>query len=122
NRLAHYLQAQGIGPGDHVGIYGYNSVEWVESLWAIFKLRAGWVNINYRYVTDELRYIVGNADMVGIIHAPEFGDRIDEIAETLGDLRVRLVMGDDYESAIASSSGERDFPSRSGDDLYILYT
>ncbi|HKE75264.1 MAG TPA: AMP-binding protein, partial [Acidimicrobiales bacterium] len=40
NRLAHHLADQGIGPGDHVGIYGLNSVEWVESLWAIFKLRA----------------------------------------------------------------------------------
>ena len=32
NRLAHHLAKQGIGPGDHVGIYGYNSVEWVETL------------------------------------------------------------------------------------------
>ncbi len=54
NRLAHHLAAQGIGPGDHVGIYGVNSVEWIESLWAIFKLRAVWININYRYVEDEL--------------------------------------------------------------------
>src|SRR5207253_2035127 len=56
NRLAHHLAGQGIGPGDHVGIYAYNSVEWVEALWAVFKLRAVWVNINYRYVEDELRY------------------------------------------------------------------
>ncbi|MFO7280815.1 MAG: AMP-binding protein, partial [Thermoanaerobacterales bacterium] len=49
NRLAHHLAAHGIGPGDHVGIYGLNSVEWVETLWAVFKLRAVWININYRY-------------------------------------------------------------------------
>ena len=47
--------AQGIGPGDHVGIYAYNSVEWVETAWAVFKLRAISININYRYVKDEGR-------------------------------------------------------------------
>ena len=72
NRLAHVLQKAGIQPGDHVGIYGYNSVEWIESLWAIFKIRAVWININYRYVEDELRYIVGNADLKGLIYAREF--------------------------------------------------
>jgi len=33
NRLAHHLAAEGVGPGDHVGIYAYNSVEWVETAW-----------------------------------------------------------------------------------------
>ncbi|HEY2428651.1 MAG TPA: acyl-CoA synthetase [Acidimicrobiales bacterium] len=130
NRLAHHLQAEGVGPGDHVGIYAYNSVEWVESLWAIFKLRAVWININYRYVADELRYIISNADLVGLIHAAEFSDRVEEVADALGDLRFRLVIDDgtrppgddDYEAAIAGHSGERDFEPRSGDDLYILYT
>ncbi|GAC1314345.1 MAG: acyl-CoA synthetase [Acidimicrobiales bacterium] len=132
NRLAHHLRAEGIGPGDHVGIYAYNSVEWVESLWAIFKLRAVWININYRYVEDELRYIVANADMVGLIHAAEFGDRVRDIANVLDTVRVRLVIDDgsgvqspggvDYERAIGGQSGERDFGPRSGDDHYILYT
>ena len=65
NQLAHFLLAQGVRPGEHVGIYAYNSVEWVEALWAIFKIRAVWININYRYVEDELRYLFGNADLVG---------------------------------------------------------
>ena len=63
NQLAHHLAAQGIGPGDHVGIYAYNSVEWVETAWAVFKLRAIWININYRYVKDELRYLLTNANL-----------------------------------------------------------
>ena len=61
NRLAHHLAVEGIGPGDHVGIYGVNSAEWIETLWAVFKLRAVWININYRYVEDELGYLFGNA-------------------------------------------------------------
>ena len=68
NRLAHFLQGRGIGPGDHVGIYAYNSVEWVETTSAIFKLRAIWININYRYVHDgELRYLLSNADLSAIV-------------------------------------------------------
>ena len=67
NQLAHYLAAQGIGPGDHVGIYAYNSVEWVETAWAVFKLRAIWININYRYVKDELRYLLSNADLQALV-------------------------------------------------------
>src|SRR5258708_21200279 len=92
NRLAHHLAAQGVGPGDHVGIYAYNSVEWVESLWAIFKLRAVWVNINYRYVADELRYIFSNADLVGLIHGREFSDRVAAVGDVMGEVRFSLVI------------------------------
>ena len=57
NQLAHHLQQQGVKPGDHVGIYAYNCVEWVETLWAILKIRAVFININYRYVEEELDYL-----------------------------------------------------------------
>jgi acyl-CoA synthetase (AMP-forming)/AMP-acid ligase II len=122
NQLAHHLADQGIGPGDHVGIYGVNSVEWIESLWAIFKLRAVWININYRYVADELAYLFGNADLTALIHDAAFADRVASVADHMPDLRHRLVIGGDYEQALAGRSTERDFGPRSGDDRYILYT
>jgi acyl-CoA synthetase (AMP-forming)/AMP-acid ligase II len=134
NQLAHHLSAQGIGPGDHVGIYSYNSVEWVETAWAVFKLRAVWININYRYVKEELRYLLTNADLKAMVHQREFSPLVAALLPDLPDLRHVIVVEDgsdapdpspdavDYEKAISGQSVERDFGPRSGQDLYILYT
>src|SRR4051812_8749816 len=73
NALAHTLAERGVKAGDHVGILATNCIEWVESLFAIYKLRASAVNINYRYVEDELRYLFANADVVACIYMREFG-------------------------------------------------
>ena len=135
NRLAHHLAANGVGAGDHVGIYAYNSIEWVETLWAVFKIRAVWVNINFRYVEDELAYIFDNADLKALVVAREFCPRVAAVRESLNVLKHVVVIDDgtetvapsgfiavDYEEAIAGGSSERDFGPRSPDDHYILYT
>jgi acyl-CoA synthetase (AMP-forming)/AMP-acid ligase II len=133
NRLAHHLAANGVGPGDHVGIYSVNSVEWVETAWAVFKLRAVWININYRYVKEELRYLFTNADLVALVHQAEFGPRVTELLPDLLELRHVVTVDDGsdqplppgavpYEDALASGGPERDFGPRSNDDQYILYT
>ena len=134
NRLAHHLQSQGVQPGDHVGIYAYNCMEWVETLWAVFKIRAVWININFRYVEDELAYIFTNADLTALVVAREFLPRVVNVIDSLPALHHTVVIEDhsnasndgihiaDYEAAMAANSPERDFPPRSGDDHYIIYT
>ena len=59
------------------------------------------ININYRYVASELRYLYENADCVGTIVAPEYADVVDEAAPEVG---FRLVLGDEYDDALASAS------------------
>jgi acyl-CoA synthetase (AMP-forming)/AMP-acid ligase II len=134
NRLAHHLAARGIGPGEHVGIYAHNCVEWVETLWAVFKLRAVWININYRYVEDELRYLFDNADLKALVYARQFAPRVHHVLDVLPLLEHTIVIQDGseadvsalasvpYEVALAEGSPERDFAPRSNDDRYILYT
>jgi acyl-CoA synthetase (AMP-forming)/AMP-acid ligase II len=122
NRLAHHLAGLGVGHGDHLGIYAPNCSEWVEGMLACFKIRAVPININFRYVEDELRYIFDNADLVGVLYDPQFADRLGAIAEELPRLRHRIAIGDEYDAALAASSPDRDFDARSGDDLYMLYT
>jgi acyl-CoA synthetase (AMP-forming)/AMP-acid ligase II len=134
NRLAHHLRDAGIGEGDHVGIYGYNSIEWVEAMMALYKLRAVPVNVNYRYVESELRYLCDNADMVGLIMQREFAPRVAAIRDDLPQLRHIVVVEDDsgaslegldyadFEEAVAAATGQRDFPERSNDDIHMIYT
>ena len=133
-RLAHVLAEHGVGPGDKVGIYAHNGNEWVEAQFAAWKLRAVPVNVNYRYVEGELRYLFDNADLVAVVHGAEFSSRIAAVREDCPKLKLCLAFDDgsdhdisrcaalDYETALSAASPVRDFPQRSNDDLYMLYT
>src|SRR2546430_11567732 len=79
NRLAHHLAANGVGKDATVGIYSLNSLEWVETMFAAFKLRAVPININYRYVESELRYLFDNADLTALVHQRQFAPLVDAV-------------------------------------------
>jgi acyl-CoA synthetase (AMP-forming)/AMP-acid ligase II len=114
-RLANHLKAHGVAAGDHVAVHAMNCIEWIDAFYACFKLRAVPININYRYVERELAYLYADSDAVAAIVAPEFAD-------ALPALRHRLVIGGEYEAALAAASIERRFEPRSPDDRYIVYT
>jgi acyl-CoA synthetase (AMP-forming)/AMP-acid ligase II len=134
NRLAHALADRGVGRGDHVALYLYNGTEYLEGMLAAFKLRAVPINVNYRYVEDELRYLLDNSDAVAIVFHREFVGKLAAVRSDLPKLRSYLCVDDgsehdlervgatDYETALRTTSPERDFEPRSADDLYILYT
>jgi acyl-CoA synthetase (AMP-forming)/AMP-acid ligase II len=136
NRLAHHLAGAGLGPGDHVACYLYNGSEYLETMLAAYKLRAAAVNVNWRYVAGELAYVLADSDAKAVVFDTRFGARLAEVAGDLPRLsgpgrRLAVGPGDEasgalgavpYEDALAASSPERDFPARSGDDRYVLYT
>ena len=88
----------------------------METAWAVFKLRAVWININYRYVKEELRYLLTNADLKALVHQREFSPLVAALLPDLPQLRHVMVIEDgtdasrstpdaqDYEDALAAQS------------------
>jgi acyl-CoA synthetase (AMP-forming)/AMP-acid ligase II len=134
NRLAHYLRDQGVKKDDKVGLYCRNRIEIVVAMLGIVKAGAILVNVNFRYVEGELKYLFDNSDMVAVVHERQYADRVAHVLPETPKLKTILVVEDgsdlDYQryggvefySAIADSSAERDFGPRSADDIYLLYT
>lgn len=132
-RLAHHLAGAGVRAGEHVGLYATNGAEYVEAMLACYKIRAVPVNVNYRYVEAELRYLFENADLVAAVLQRRFGPRVEAVRAELPALRHLVVLEDGsgealpegaalYEAALAEAPEARDFAPRSADDRYVLYT
>jgi acyl-CoA synthetase (AMP-forming)/AMP-acid ligase II len=133
NRLAHALRERGIKAGDHIGLYLYNGHPFLEAMLASFKLRAVPVNINYRYVEEELAYLFTNADLAALFVEREMLPRAAAVRARVPTLHTFIVVDDgppgavdadtlSYEPLLAASSPERRFEPRSGRDHYIIYT
>ena len=143
NRLAHHLESAGLLPGAHVGILARNRAEWVESMVGCYKARTVPINLNFRYVAPELRYVVDNADLEALVYERELSQLVaDALEGTPRDRPLDLLVIDDgpaesasdpvaeatgsvptrYEDALGAADGGRGFAPRSTDDLYILYT
>ena len=122
-RLAHVLADLGAAPGAHVALFMHNSVEHLAVLFACYKVRAVPINVNYRYVDDELEYILTDADAIGIIHDGPGHDRAARVTPRCPDVRFVLDIGDAaFGNAVRDASTARDLGPRSPDDHYVLYT
>jgi len=133
NRIAHHLIDTGIRPGEHLGLYLYNGVEYLQTVLGCLKARVVPVNVNYRYVEEELVYLYRDADLVALVFDTEFTERVAAAlprAEQLRHLvRVGAPQADGadvpavaFTDAEATGSPERGFPARSADDQFIIYT
>ena len=134
NRLAHVLRGLGITRGQHVGLQLVNGTEYVEGMLACFKLSAVPINLNFRYVEDELRHLYEDADLTAVIHHKQFSSRVASAARESPLLRHLIVVDDggaeqpppeaiDYQRAIATADPARPLnAARNGDDRYIAYT
>ncbi|BBX76019.1 long-chain-fatty-acid--CoA/3-oxocholest-4-en-26-o ate--CoA ligase [Mycobacterium shinjukuense] len=134
NRFAHYLIAQGVQRDDKIGLYCRNRIEIVIAMLGIVKAGAIAVNVNFRYVEGELRYLFDNSDMVALVHERRYSDRVANVLPDTPNVQTVLVVEDgsdedyrryggvEFYSAIAQGSPERDFGERSADAIYLLYT
>ena len=145
-RLANHLVAAGLGchtersalaghesGQDHLALYLHNGNEYLEGMLGAFKARVAPFNVNYRYVEEELVYLLNDSKATGIIYHDCFADRVTAIRDQVPTLRVLLQVEDDsgaellpgavrYEAALATASEAAPETAPSPDDLYVLYT
>jgi fatty-acyl-CoA synthase len=118
---------------DHLAIYLHNGNEYLESMLGAFKARVAPFNVNYRYVAEELRYLLADAAASAIVFHSAVAPTLATVLPDLSTVRLMLQVRDDsghdllpgaiwYEDALAAASSERPPVVPSGDDLYILYT
>lgn len=145
-QLANYFASQGLGclterselagwesGQDHLAIYLHNGNEYLESMLGAWKARIAPFNVNYRYVAEELEYLLRDSNASACVVHSRFAPLLQEVRHSLPNLRVIVQVPDTsdnplldgavwYEDALAGSSVEKPAAGYSGDDLYILYT
>jgi 3-oxocholest-4-en-26-oate---CoA ligase len=145
-RLANVLHGHGLGchreraqlqnhesGQDHVGIYMLNCPEYVESMLGAYLARVAPFNVNYRYVDDELLYLLTDSDAAGVIYHARYAPTLARIRDRLPTLKLLIQLDDgsgeallpgalDYETALAATPDTMPPVAPSPDDLYILYT
>jgi len=145
-RLARVLNDHGIGlhserdglagweaGQDLVGMYMLNGPEFIETNLAGYAARAAPFNVNYRYVAEELAYLLNDANAAAVVYHARFAptlasvlsrlDRAPLLIQVADDSNEPLIEGAlDYEDVVAAASPEPLEPTHSPDDLYVLYT
>ncbi|MFH8498553.1 acyl-CoA synthetase [Streptomyces coeruleorubidus] len=133
NRVGHHLLDSGIRPGEHLGLHLYNGVEYLQTVLGCLKARIIPVNVNYRYVEEELVYLYRDADLVALVFDAEFTDRVAAARPRAERLRHLIRVGApapgaaavpcvEFAQMEAAGARERGFPARSGDDQFVIYT
>jgi 3-oxocholest-4-en-26-oate---CoA ligase len=127
----HELQGWESGQ-DHLGLYLHNGNEYLEGMLGAYKARVAPFNVNYRYVEEELVYLLNDARAKGLVYHACFAPRVAAVRDQVPTLELLLQVSDesgepllpgaiDYEAALAGAADT--MPTEpTADDLYILYT
>ncbi|MDQ6696568.1 MAG: AMP-binding protein, partial [Actinomycetota bacterium] len=151
NQLARHLHVSGLGPGDRIGIFLRNGAEYIETMLAAFTIRAVPVNVNYRYVADELHHLLADSEATALVYHRSLEPAVIGVLGRVPPMRTLLVVHDRavddraaatsppaddraaatsppaaaraFEDALAAEADHRlDVADRSGDDRYLMYT
>jgi fatty-acyl-CoA synthase len=93
-RLAGALQDAGLAPGSKVGLLLYNGPEYYETFLAALKARMVPININYRYVDDELVYLLEDSDAEALVFHASLGETVGRVAERVPALKLLAEVDD----------------------------
>jgi 3-oxocholest-4-en-26-oate---CoA ligase len=133
-RLGASFAAAGLGYESKIGMFLFNSPEYLETQFAGFKMRMCPVNVNYRYLDEELAYLLDNADCEAIVFHSGLADRIDRVRGRLPKLRcfiqvfdpelpeAELIEGATWFEDVITNYEPAPRQERKDDDLYMLYT
>ena len=129
-RLASALEKRGAGVGTRIAQLMYNCPEYLECIYAAFKLRATPVNVNYRYKAPEIAYICDNAEAQALVFHGSLGERVAEALASMPTVTTLLQVDDGsplvegaewYHDVVAASEPAQRI-ERSGEDTVMLYT
>ena len=130
-RLAAAYAEAGLGPDSKIALFLYNGNEYMEAQYGAFKLRGVPINVNYRYLDQELWYLLDNSDAEALVFHSSLGDRVAHVIDRLPDLRLLIEVDDGdtgrVDDAVANEdvvAGHDPLPrtTRAEDDVYMLYT
>ena len=132
-RLASSMTESGLGQDSKIGLYLFNGNEYLEAQYAGFKIRGVPINVNYRYLDDELWYLLDNSDAEALFFHSSLADRVARVVDRLPKLKLLVEVDDGgpaagtvpgavaYESLITESDPAPRIGRDEG-DLYMLYT
>ena len=118
---------------DHVALALYNGNEYLEGMVGAYRARVAPFNVNYRYVGEELRYLLRDGAPRAVIYHASLAPTLAEVLDEVPPIDVLLHVDDEsghdplpgavrYEDALAAGSPDGPDVEPSPDDLYILYT
>jgi acyl-CoA synthetase (AMP-forming)/AMP-acid ligase II len=130
NKTANALLGLGVKPGDRVATLCKNGIEFVESYFALAKIGAVMVPVNWRLVANEANYILTDAGVTVLLFDTVFNELVGQVKDTNSAIEHYVSIGSsspsyasDYDE-LADQAGDSEPAIGGGDDdlLFIMYT